>query len=163
MRDAEAAEIARQVLYQPTTVIVVKPILQIMQTREIFASTFAAAIAVELDIVQQPFRSPIRFWLIQHPGEAERDFEKSPTIHALKIHRWRLDPVIDFECEMFVARADQRLANHRRTFTDRKRLPIPRFGLRNQPIELVLSFKHRAERQARFHRWRPRTDQNKRN
>ena len=86
MRDAEAAEIARQVLYQPTTVIVVKPILQIMQTREIFASTFAAAIAVEFDIVQQPFRSPIRFWLIQHPREAERDFEKRPTIHALKIH-----------------------------------------------------------------------------
>ena len=64
---------------------------------------------------------------------------------------------------MFVARADQRLADHRRPFTDRKRLPIPRFGLRNQSIELVLSFKHRAERQARFHRCRNRTDQNKRN
>src|SRR5437773_9553627 len=86
MRDAEATEIARQVFYQTATVIVVKPILQIMQTGKIFARTFTAAIAVEFDIVQQPFRSPIRFWLIQHPGEAERDFEKGPTIHALKIH-----------------------------------------------------------------------------
>src|SRR5437773_9802954 len=86
MRDAEAAEIARQVLYQTATAIVVKPILQIMQTGKIFARTFTAAIPVDLDIVQQPFRSPIRFWLIQHPGEAERDFEKHLTFHALKIH-----------------------------------------------------------------------------
>ncbi len=63
MWNAAAAQTARQVLNKATTVIVVKPVFQIMQTREIFAGAFTAPIAVQFDIVQQAPRSPIRFRL----------------------------------------------------------------------------------------------------
>ncbi len=52
VRNVRAAETARQIFHQAAPVIVVKPILQIMQPREIFAAAFAAAIPVELDVMQ---------------------------------------------------------------------------------------------------------------
>jgi hypothetical protein len=51
---------------------------------------------------------------------------------------------------MFVARPDQRLADSRSALSDRQRFPILRLCLSHQPIELVLSFKDRAEWQSRF-------------
>src|SRR5260370_30245734 len=102
MWNTAAAKTARQIFHQAATIIIVKPILQIMQTRKIFAGAFPAAIAVDFDVMQQTFRSPIRFRLAQHPGKAEGDFEKGPAIHSLKNHRSRLDPAIDFKGKMFI-------------------------------------------------------------
>ena len=113
--------------------------------------------------MQQAFRSPIRFRLVQHPGEAERDFEKRPAIHPLKIHRRRLDSVIDLERVMLVACPNQGQADGGGPLADRQRLPILGFGLRDQAIELVLSLENGAKRQARFDREGARANQKDRN
>src|SRR6266542_2945302 len=134
-----------------------------MQTREIFASALAATIPVWFDVMQQAFRSPIRFRLVQHPSETERDFKKRPAIHPLKIHRGRLDPIIDLEREMLVARPNQGQARGGGPLADRQRLPILGFGLRDQAIELILSLENRAKRQARFNREGTRANQQDRN
>jgi hypothetical protein len=54
---------------------------------------------------------------------------------------------------MFVAGTDQRFSNRRSPITDRQRFPVLCFRLRNEPVELVLSFEHSAERQTRFGRY----------
>src|SRR5947208_17160817 len=100
-----------------------------MQTRKIFARALAATIPVQFDVMQQAFRSPIRFRLVQHPGEAERDFEKRPAIHSLKIYRGRLDPIVNFESKVFVARSDKSLSHDGSPFADRQSFPASRLGL----------------------------------
>src|SRR5258708_12875311 len=50
-------------------------------------TTLFRSISIHLDVIEQAFRRPIRFGLIQHPRETERDLEKCPTIHSLKIYR----------------------------------------------------------------------------
>ena len=55
---------------------------------------------------------------------------------------------------MFIACPNQRLSYRRSPFPNRQRFPISGFGLCDQSIELILSFKDSAERQARFRRER---------
>src|SRR5262249_25419649 len=81
-------------------------------------------------------------------------------IHPLKIRRRRLDAIVDLKSKMFVTRSYQRLSNCRGSFPDWQGLPIPGFGLCDQSIELVLSSKDSAERQARFRCKRRRTKEN---
>src|SRR5262245_32118047 len=121
-----------------------------METRKIITSAFAAAVSVHFDVMQQTFRSPVRFWFVQHSGETERDFEKGPAIHSLEIHRGRFDPIVDLESEVLITCSYQRLSYRRRPFPYWQGLPISGFGLCNQSIELILSLKDSAERQARF-------------
>ena len=45
------------------------------------------------------------------PREGQRGFEEGPAIHAGEIHRSCLNPIIDLEGEMFVARSNERLAD----------------------------------------------------
>jgi len=125
-----------------------------MQTRKIFAGAFAAAIAIDLDVMEQVLRRPIGFRFVQHPRESERRFKKRPAIHPLKIHGRRLDAVVDLEGEMFIARAEQRLAYGGRSLADRQRSPVIAFGKCDQPIKLITPFKNRAERQVRLARER---------
>src|SRR5438552_1746883 len=138
MRDAAATEITGEIFYQTTPTIVVKPVFQIMQTRKIFASALTAAIAILLDVRQHAFRRPVRFRFVQHPRETERDLEKRPAIHSVEIHRRQLDPVVDLQSEMLVARPYQSLSDRRSAFTNRQCFPVFRFSLCHQPIELVL-------------------------
>jgi hypothetical protein len=150
MGDALPAELTGHIFYQTAAIIVVKPVLQVMQTRKIFASAFAAAISIHLDVMQQTLRSPVRLWLVQHSGKAERDLEKCPAIHSLKIYRGRLDPIVDFKSEMLIACSHQCLSYCRSAFTNRQSLPISCFGLCNEPVELILPLKNRGEWQSRF-------------
>ena len=62
---------------------------------------------------------------------------------------------------MLVTRADQRFADCRSPITDWQCFPILGFCLRNQLVELVLSFENSAERQSRFGGDRGRTNQEK--
>src|SRR5213082_3022921 len=91
MRDTATAKVTRQIFDQTPAVVVVKPVLQIMKTRKIITATLAAAISIQLDVIQQAFRRPIRFRLVQHPGETESDLKKGPAIHPVEIYRRRLD------------------------------------------------------------------------
>src|SRR5437016_4059089 len=125
-----------------------------MKTRKIIAGAFTAPVSIHLDVMQQTFWSPVRFRLVQHSSETEGDLEKGPAIHPLKIRRGRFDPIIDFKSEMLVACPYQCLSHRRGPFPDRQHFPIPGFGLCDHSIELVLSFKDSAERQARFRRER---------
>src|ERR1700730_2648585 len=125
-----------------------------MQTRKIIAGAFTAPVSIHLDEMQQTFWSPVRFRLVQHSSETERDLEKGPAVHALKVYRGRLDPVVDLKSEMFIAYPNQGLSYRRGPFPNRQRFPIPGFGLCDQSIELVLSFKDSAARQARSRRER---------
>src|SRR6266496_1032887 len=150
MRDTAPAEIARQIFYQTAPIIIVQPVFQIMKSRKIFAGALAAAITVQLDIMQEALRSPIRLRLVQHSGKAERDLKKSPAIHALKIYRGRLDPIVDFKREMLIACSHQCLSDCRSTFTNRQSLPISCFGFCNEPVELILPLKNCAKWQPRL-------------
>src|SRR6476469_654076 len=102
MGNALPAEIAGEIVHQTSSIVVVEPIFQIMQTREIVAGAFAPAVPIQFDVMQQTVGSPVRLWFVQHPGEAESDLKKRPAIHSLKIYRGRLDPIVDFQGEMFV-------------------------------------------------------------
>src|SRR5438093_13588925 len=115
-----------------------------MQARKILAGALTAAISIHLDVIEQAFRRPIRFGLIQHPRETERDLKKCPTIHYLKIYRGRLDPVVDFKSEMLIACSHQRLYDCRSAFTNRQSLPISCFGLCNEPVALFLPLTSRG-------------------
>ena len=106
MRHAASTEVSSHIRDQAALIVVGEPIFQIMQPREIFARAFAAAIAIKLDVMQQSFRRPTFLRLVQHPGEAERDFKKRPAIHTHEIRRWRLDVIVDLQREMLVTRAD---------------------------------------------------------
>src|SRR5262249_42739118 len=116
MWDAAPAEVASHVLYQTAAIVVVQPIFQVVQAREIFACALTAAIPVQLDVIKQAFGHPVRFGLVEHSCEPKRRLEKGPAIHPLKIHRWRLDSVINFESKMFVPRSNQCLSNCRGSF-----------------------------------------------
>src|SRR6202521_2990733 len=157
MGNTAAAQTAREVFNQTAPVVIRQPIFQVMETRKIFAGAFAAAITIDLDVMQQPLGCPILLRLIQHARERERNFKERPAIHSLKIYRGRLDSVVDLEGEMFVTRADQRLTDRRRPLADRERLPIPTACSGDEPIELILSFENGFERQARFERAGTRT------
>src|SRR5439155_17215509 len=145
MRDAASAEVARHILDQTPAIVVVKPVLQVMQARKILTRALTAAISILLDVIQHAFRRPARFRIVQHSRETERDLEKRPAIHAVEIHRRRLDPVVDLQSEMFVARPDQSLSNGRSAFANRQRFPVFCLRLCNYPIELVLSLKNGAK------------------
>jgi hypothetical protein len=121
-----------------------------MEPGKIFAGALATAIPIELDVMEQLFRRPVFFRLIQHPRKSERDFEKRPAIQSVKIHRGRFDPVVDFQGKGFVTGADERASNRSRSLTDRERLPIFLPGLCDERIEPILSFENRAEWQTRF-------------
>src|ERR1041384_3660708 len=146
MWNASSAEVARQIFDQPSPVVVVKPVLQIMKSRKIFAGTNAAAVTIHLDVMQKLFRSPVSLRFIQHASEAERGFEKCPAIHSVKVHRRRLDPVVDLECEMPVTSAKKRYSHCGCSFADRQRSPIFLFCLCYQPVELLMALENRAER-----------------
>src|SRR5262249_16985921 len=150
MWNAVTAEVASHVLYETAAVVVVQPVFQVMQAREIVACALTTAISVQLDVVKQALGRPIRFLLVEHSREAKCDLEKRPAIHSLKVHRRRLDPVIDFESKMFVSRSNQCLSNCRSSFPNRQRLPIARFSLRDQSIELILTLKNCVKWQSRF-------------
>src|SRR6266436_7901779 len=121
-----------------------------MQTRKILAGALTAAIAIQLDVMQEALRSPIRLRLVQHSGKTERYLEKGPAIHALKIYRRGLDPIVDFKSEMLIACSHQCLSDCRSAFTNWQSLPISCFGLCNEPVELILPLKNRGEWQPRF-------------
>src|SRR5439155_15905512 len=104
MRYAHTTKRAGQIGNQTASVIVVEPIFEVMETREIFAGAFGVAITINLDVAQQLRRRPIRFRLIQHPRESESGFEKGPAIESREIHRRRLNSVIDFERERAIGR-----------------------------------------------------------
>src|SRR5205814_10436460 len=152
MRNASSAQLARKIYNQSAPIVVVEPVFEVMQARKVIASAFTAAIAVELDVMEQMLGRPVLLRLIQHPGEGERDFKKGPAIHSLKIHRRRFNSIVDFEGEMLVTRSDQRLSRRRRPFADRKCFPILALRSRDQPIELILSLEDGLERQLRFDR-----------
>src|SRR6266436_857271 len=146
VRNTAPSEIARQIFDQTAPVIIVQPVFQIVQTRKIFARAFAAAVPIHLDVMQHTLRSPVRFRLVQHSGKAECDLKKSPAIHALKIYRGRLDPIVDFQGEMLIACSYQCLSDRRGAFTNWQSLPISCLGLCDEPVELVLPLKNRAKR-----------------
>ena len=52
MRDAHTTKRASQIGNKTAPVIVVKPIFEVMEAREIFAGAFAVAITIHLDVVQ---------------------------------------------------------------------------------------------------------------
>jgi len=52
MRHAHATKRASQISDQTAPVIVVKPIFQVMEAREIFAGAFGVAITIHLDVMQ---------------------------------------------------------------------------------------------------------------
>src|SRR2546423_9027630 len=110
----------------------------------------AAAITVELDVMQQLFGRPIFLGLVEHPREGERDFVERPAIHAVEIRGRRFDAVVDLERERFVTRADEGATDRGRSLTDGQRLPIFLPRLRHERIESILPFENRGERQARF-------------
>ena len=149
MRDTLSAEIAGKIFHQPSAIVVVEPVFQVMQTREIIAGAFAAAVPIQFDVMQQTVGCPVRLRFVQHPGEAESDLKKRPAIHPLKIYRGRLDPIVDFQGEMFVTCSYQRLPGRRGPLSDRQSFPISGFGLCNEPVELILAFESRAK-------WQPR-------
>ena len=60
----------------------VKPVLQVMQPREIFAGAMPAAVPVELDEMEHRLRRPALARLIEHAGEGERGLEEGPAIRA---------------------------------------------------------------------------------
>ena len=150
MWDAVPAEVASHILYQTAAIVVVQPVFQVMQAREIFACALTAAISVQLDVIKQALRRPVRFGLVQHSCEAKCRLEKGPAIHPLKIHRWRLDSVINFQSKMFVPRSNQCLPNCSGSFPNRQTLPVARFGFCNQTIELLLTLKNCVKWQSRF-------------
>src|SRR5882724_4757230 len=150
MWNAAPAQVAGQIFNKTPAIIIVEPVFQVMQPRKIIASAFAAAVSIRFDVMQQTFRSPIRFWFVQHSGETEGDLKKGPTIHSLKIYRRRFDPVVDLKSEMLVTRSYQCLPDCGGPFPNWQGFPIPGFRFCDQSIELVLSFKDRAERQPRF-------------
>src|ERR1017187_8046930 len=124
MRHAAATEFRCATAGRAAPIVARQPVFQIMEARKIFARALAGAITVGLDVMQETFRSPIRFGFIQHARESERNLEESPAIHAGKICRWRLDPIVDLESEMFVTCADECLSDCRRSFADGQRFPI---------------------------------------
>ena len=71
VRDALAAKLGRQVFYQTALVVVVQPVLQIMQTREIFPGADPAAVPIDFDVMKEIFRRPIFLWLVQHPRKRQ--------------------------------------------------------------------------------------------
>ena len=144
---ADAAEISREIVDQTAPIVIRQPILQIMQPRKIFAGALAAAITIELDVVQQPLRRPLACGLIEHAGKAERDLEERPAIHPIEIHGGRLDVVVDLERERFVARPDHGAADRRGAFSDGERFPIIRLGLLHELIELGAALKNGLKRQ----------------
>src|ERR1700719_4523063 len=87
MRHARAAKLAGQIFHKSAPVVVVEPILQIMETRKIFAGANAAAVTVDLDIMQEIFRGPVFLGLVKHSRECKRRFEERPAIEPAKIYR----------------------------------------------------------------------------
>src|SRR5688572_3661741 len=71
VRYAHTSQAASEVFDEAAPVIVRKPILQIMEPRKVFARALASAIAIQLDVMEQPFRRPILFGVIEHPRESE--------------------------------------------------------------------------------------------
>src|SRR5437879_8784302 len=145
MWDAAPAEVASQILYQTASMVVAQPVYKIMQAREIFACALTAAISVQLDVIKQAPRRPVRFGLVKHSGEAKCNLEKGPAIHPLKIHRWRLDSVINFQSKMFVPRSNKCLPNCSGSFPNRQTFPIASFSCCNQTLELLLPLKNRVK------------------
>src|SRR5438094_10578251 len=96
-----------------------------MQPRKIIAGAFAAPVSIHLDVMQQTFRSPVRFRLVQHSSETEGDLEKGPAVHALKVYLRRLDQVVDLKSEMCIANSNQPQSYRRSPFPNQTRLPIP--------------------------------------
>src|SRR5207245_10494247 len=90
MWDAAPAEVASQILYQTAAIVVAQPVFQVMQAREIFACALTAAISVQIDVIKQATRRPVRFGLVEHSGEAKCNLEQGPAIDPLKVRRWRL-------------------------------------------------------------------------
>src|SRR5205823_10072743 len=97
MRYAHTTKRAGQIANQTASVIVVEPIFEVMEAREIFAGAFGVSITINLDVTQQLRRCPIGFGLIQHPREGESGFKKGPAIEPHEIDRGRLNSVVDFE------------------------------------------------------------------
>jgi len=83
--NSDAAQLSSEIIDQASAVVIGEPILQVMEARQIFSSAFAAAITIQFDVMEQRFRRPVYFRLIEHAREAECDLEKSPAIHAVKI------------------------------------------------------------------------------
>jgi hypothetical protein len=86
MRHAAASEFARDVVHEAATIVVRKPLLEVMQPREIGAITLPTAIAIELDVMQHPLGRPIALRLIHHPRKRQRDLEERPAIHRVHVH-----------------------------------------------------------------------------
>src|SRR5437867_12339970 len=105
MWDGASAEVASQILYQTAAIVVVQPVFQVMQAREIFACALTAAISAQLEVINQALRRPVRFGLVEHSGESKCNLEKGPAIHPLRIHRWRLDSDATTQCRPFVPRS----------------------------------------------------------
>src|SRR4029077_4185372 len=120
VRNTYAAEVAGEVFDQAALLVIVQPVLEIMQPGKIFPCANAAAVAIRLDVMQQTFRSPVFFRLVQHSRKRERDFEKRPAIHSLEIGRGRFDVIVDLEGEMLVAGANERTSDRGGALADRK-------------------------------------------
>src|ERR1044071_1813410 len=105
MRNAPTAKITGHVLHQTASIVIVKPVFQVMEPRKIIAGTLTAAIAVHLDVVQQTFRRPIGFGFVYHSPKSRSPFEKRPAIHPVDIYRWRFDSVVDLKSKIFVVRS----------------------------------------------------------
>jgi hypothetical protein len=61
MWNAAPAQVTGQIFNKTPAIIIVQPVFQVMQTRKIIAGAFAAAVSIRFDVMQQTFRSPIRF------------------------------------------------------------------------------------------------------
>src|SRR6266404_6326534 len=154
MRNAHPAVLARKIDKQSAPIVIEQPVLEVMQARKIIAGAFAAAIAVQFDVMQQTLGRPVFLRLIQHSREGQRDLKKRPAIHPLKIYRGRFNPIVDFESEMLVTRSDQRLSRRRSPLADRQSFPIFASCSRDQSIELILSLENGFEWQSRLGRSR---------
>src|ERR1043166_1736659 len=111
MGHARSAQLARDIGDETALIVVVQPVFEVVQSRQIFSSANAPAIAVQFDVMQQTLWRPVFFWLVQHPREGERDFEKRPAIHSQEIGRGRFDSIVDLKRVMAVTRSDQRFSN----------------------------------------------------
>ena len=142
-----ATQLAGKIFYQSASIVIREPILEVMQAGQIFAGAVAAPITIELDIMQQRRRCPLRLWFIEHAGEAEGDLKKRPAIHSEKIRRGCLDLIVDLERERFVAGSDQRAADRGRPIADGERFPIVRLRLLDQVVKFFATFEDRLERE----------------
>ena len=136
-------QVTSDILDKTASLIVSKPVLEVVQPGHVAPIATAATVAVEFNILQECLRSPLFPRFIEHAGHRQCNLKVCPAVEALQIGRRSLNVIIDLESFPEIGRVHEGHTNGSNSLRQWQRLEPISVG--DHSIELFLALESLLE------------------